>query len=310
MPRGFKTVGPYKLLEQLGRGTYGQVFSAQHVSNEKKFAIKKIQYNVSQDYIFIHFREISILKSISHPSIIEIIDVVVPSQTETDCIYIVFPLHDSDLRSYIKKHFTNKRVPFNLLKDISVQLLDGLAYLHGQGILHRDLKLANILIDWKSLQIRICDFGLARSLSHRVGATESVPALTHEIVTLWYRAPEVILGAPNYDSAIDVWSIGVVFLEMLWGVCPFNGRTEIDTLMKIFGLVGTPDEENCPSCVEWEFWSGEYPMWNPDKALYRMKQRDTSAREDFLEVVENMLRINPKRRTSCANALRQITLLN
>ena len=307
-----KVIGSYLLLEQLGHGTYGQVFSGKHVKTGKKFAIKKILYNVTQEFIFLHFREISILKSLKHASIIEISDVVVPSSLDSDCIYIVFPLYDSDLRMYVKTHFKDRKVPLGILKDLFVQIVSGISYCHKRKILHRDIKPPNVLVDWKSLKIKICDFGLAKSFIHRTFSNEEGVALTHEIVTLWYRAPEVLLGCQYYDYKIDVWSLGVLLLEMLWGMCPFNGRTEIETLMKIFNLVGTPNRENCPGCTEWEFWSEEYPIWKPEKALSRIKKRDLSSEssEEFLELAESMLRINPKNRIDCEDVLRHESLMN
>lgn len=304
-------VGSYKLLEKVGHGTYGQVFTAQHVCSGEKFAIKKIQYNVTEDYIFLHFREISLLKSLKHESIIEVSEVVLPSSIENDCIYIVFALFDSDLRMYIKKHFADKRVPCAIIKAILKQVSDGLHYCHSRKIMHRDIKPPNILVDWSTLRIKICDFGLAKSLVHRAFADENSIALTHEIVTLWYRAPEVLLGAPMYDYTIDVWSLGVVLMEMLWGVCPFDGRTEIETLMKIFKLVGTPDPENCPGCAEWEFWSDKFPIWDPEQSLFRMIKRDTAMHDvGLIELAERMLKINPRNRLKCVEVLQHKALSN
>ena len=145
-----------------------------------------------------------------------------------------------------------------MLFEILEQLVDAVAYLHDHRILHRDIKPQNILCEeifgGEKIRIKLGDFGLAKNVIKRDFIKSIVP-MTHEIVTLWYRAPEVLLCAETYDEGVDIWSIGVVLVELMSGSNPFNGRSEFETLMKIFRLIETPRVETWPELSNMDFFS-------------------------------------------------------
>jgi len=286
---------PYILGRRLGKGTYGQVFEGLREGCTKPFALKQIPYHVTGDFLNLFFREISILKSLNHNGIIEVVDVVIPRNK--DHIIIVTPLMDSDLRNYVKQRFPDRKVPIHVTQKIFSQLVDAVAYCHAMHVWHRDLKPHNILIMWETLQIKIADFGLAKNVTSRL--IDSKPPLTHEIVTLWYRAPEVILGCSNYDGSIDVWSMGTILFELLAGCSLISSKTEVGTLMEIFELVGTPSEELIPGCSQWPNLSVDFPRWFPEGAAERLAMKCPSVPFEIVCLIESMIRIDSKSRIAC-----------
>ena len=148
---------------------------------------------------------------------------------------MIFEYSDFDLRKLLLMRKLTEEECVNYLW----QILSGLLACHSNRIIHRDLKTQNILIDDKG-QIKIADFGLAR------GFTVPFPELTHEVVTLWYRAPEILLGQTNYTPSVDIWSVGCIYAEMLLGKPLFEGECEIDQIFKIFQVLGTPNETTWP----------------------------------------------------------------
>ena len=289
------TVGQYTLGRRLGKGTYGQVFEGLKEGSSKSFALKQISYHVTGDFLHLFFREISILKSLNHPGIVEIVDVIVPHNR--DHIIIVTPLMDSDLRAFVKqKYSTDRRVPIDVTRKIFAQLVDAVAYCHSVHVWHRDLKPHNVLINWETCTIKIADFGLAKNVTCRLLPPKN--PLTHEIVTLGYRAPEVILGCSSYDESIDVWSLGTILFELLAGEPFISSKTEIGTLMEIFEIVGTPSEALIPGCSTWTNFSTEFPKWTPKGSVDRIAVRCAHVPLEIIDVIESMIRIDPKSRIS------------
>mmetsp|Transcript_28613 Transcript_28613/g.84697 ORF Transcript_28613/g.84697 Transcript_28613/m.84697 type:complete len:292 (+) Transcript_28613:917-1792(+) len=137
------------------------------------------------------------------------------------------------------------------------QMLNGIAYCHSRRILHRDLKPQNLLVDRQHNQLKLADFGLARAFGI------PVRAYTHEVVTLWYRAPEILLGSKTYSTPVDLWSIGCIFAEMLNHKPLFPGDSEIDQLFKIFQVLGTPDETNWQGVSMLPDYKDTFPKWRP-----------------------------------------------
>merc|ERR1719264_1999331 len=138
----------------------------------------------------------------------------------------------------------------DMVKSLMFQLLRGLNFCHAQRVLHRDLKPQNLLIN-KAGDLKLADFGLARAFGI------PVRNYTNEVVTLWYRSPDVLLGSRNYNTSVDIWSIGCIFIELLNGRPIFPGNSDNDQLMKIFRAFGTPTEETLPGCTT-------LPEWNPN----------------------------------------------
>merc|ERR1719271_1550738 len=163
---------------------------------------------------------------LAHPNVVKLLDV----RCSQSSLYLIFEFVEQDLRQYLKRKgvFYGKE-----LKMGGLQLLEAVHCLHAHRILHRDLKPQNLLID-KNGRIKVADFGLARAFN------VPIKPFTHEVVTLWYRAPEILLGIDRYSTPVDIWSCGCIFAEMATGKALFPGDSEIDTLFKIFQVLGTP----------------------------------------------------------------------
>uniref|UniRef100_A0A158R6F7 cyclin-dependent kinase n=1 Tax=Taenia asiatica TaxID=60517 RepID=A0A158R6F7_TAEAS len=230
----FGAIESYKKLEVLGEGSYATVYRGfSHLTN-RVVAVKEIRINQEEGLPFTAIREASLLKSLRHANIVTLHDIVHTKLT----LNFVFEYVDSDLSRLMEKNPKGLK-PQNV-QLLLYQLLRGLAYCHDRRILHRDLKPQNILVAANG-ELKLADFGLARA--------KSVPSHTysHEVVTLWYRPPDVLLGSTNYTASLDMWGVGCIFLEMLSGDATFPGVADaVDQLDKIFRYMGTPTEETWP----------------------------------------------------------------
>lgn len=142
-----------------------------------------------------------------------------------------------------------------LLKSLTYQLLLGISYCHEHRVLHRDLKPQNLLIN-KKMELKLADFGLARAFGI------PVRSYSHEVVTLWYRAPDVLLGSKQYSTSIDLWSAGCIFGEMACGRPMFPGSSVEDQLLKIFKVLGTPDETSWRDVSKLPEWKSSFPIYD------------------------------------------------
>lgn len=297
----------YIMGSRIGKGTYGQVYSGMS-PNGDKVAMKKISIDSHNDSVFLLYRELSVLRAVgTHPNVISVTDVVVSTSGDTACVWIVSPLFESDLRTYVKTNCPNYIVGECLLSEIFSQLVDGLSHIHSLHILHRDIKPQNILVRFdkshrnsqSKIKVVISDLGLSKFVVNRLSrfgydACAKSPNMTHEIVTLWYRAPEVILGATRYCGAIDVWSLGVVLVELASGRCPFNGKSEVDTLMKIFQVVGSPSEDSAYAAMR--YFSAKFPVWSSTLASTKIESLMNLSK--FSKIATSMLALDPKERWS------------
>jgi len=228
-----------------------------------------------------------LLRELKHPNIVKLLEVV----HTTNKLHLVFEFLDQDLKRYIDS--VNKVEPL-LAKSYMFQLLRGLNFCHCRRILHRDLKPQNLLID-KSGVLKIADFGLARSFC--------VPLrpYTHEVITLWYRPPEILLGLQGYSTPVDVWSTGCIFSELLTKKPLFPGDCEIDQLYKIFAVLGTPNEEIWPGVTRLPDYKFTFPMW---KKTSIAKALNFQVEEDALDLLEKMITYDPSKRITTKDALK------
>ncbi|KAH6781840.1 hypothetical protein C2S52_001366 [Perilla frutescens var. hirtella] len=215
--------GRYHLLNVINHGSYGVVYRAWDKETGEIVAIKHEIEGLSRSTV----REIGILQSLPpHPSIVELKDVIIDDHHHDGGVFVVMEYVESDLEKLIaaanKKPFTISEVKF-----VMKQILEGVAFLHGNGVMHRDLKPANILINSKQGRLKICDFGLSRPIGSQSGS------YTPGIVTQWYRAPEILLGAKRYSNAIDMWSVGCIMAELVLGQVAFPGNSEVEQLVCI-----------------------------------------------------------------------------
>ncbi|KAG2219107.1 hypothetical protein INT45_009774 [Circinella minor] len=242
-------LGGYQKISKIGEGTYGVVFKGRQKLTNKIVALKKIRLAFSEGIPVTAMREIAILKEMNHHNVIGLKDLV---QKDTS-VYIVSEYLDMDLRRYMNDVGRKGMTPAHI-KSYMHQLLCGLQYCHSHRILHRDLKPQNLLID-STGKLIIADLGLSRVFG--------VPmrTYTHQVITLWYRPPEILLGAQFYSTAVDMWSVGCIFAEMMTLRPIFPGDSQIDELFRIFQLLGTPTEDIWPGVSTLPDFNVTFPGW-------------------------------------------------
>ncbi|KAJ6842213.1 putative serine/threonine-protein kinase [Iris pallida] len=281
----------FEKLDKIGQGTYSNVYRARDLDNGKIVALKKVRFdNLEPESVRFMAREIHILRRLDHPNVVKLEGLVTSRMSCS--LYLVFEYMEHDLAglaSFPGLKFTEPQV-----KCYMQQLLRGLDHCHSRGVLHRDIKGSNLLID-NSGNLKIADFGLASFFDPSQGHP-----LTSRVVTLWYRPPELLLGATNYGVAVDLWSTGCILAEMYAGKPIMPGRTEVEQLHKIFKLCGSPSDD---------YWrESKLPhatIFKPQQP-YRRCVADTF--KDFpppaLELMETLLAIDPVDRGTAASALK------
>ena len=180
-------------------------------------------------------------------------------------------------------------------QSFAYQLLKGIEYCHSNRVLHRDLKPANILID-KEGNLKIADFGLSKVFEY------SNSKYSLDIMTLWYKSPEVLLGCNEYNSSIDIWSFGCIFAEMLLGKPFFQGDSEIGQIFKIFEKMGTPSEENLPGINNFPHFKSSFPQFKNKDLHSILKDADPNA----VDLLYHVLSLDPKKRISAKSALSHV----
>jgi len=276
----------YEKVQKIGEGTYGVVYKAKDKIDGKFVALKKIRLEHEDEGVpSTAIREISILKELQHPNIVNLLDV----ENRPNKLYLVFEYLDQDLKKYMDSVSCFDPL---LVKSYTRQLLDGLLYCHRRRILHRDLKPQNLLIDRKGY-LKLADFGLARAVCI------PVRPYTHEVITLWYRAPEILLGSQAYSMPVDIWSAGCIFAEMLAKRPLFPGDSEIDELFRIFRTLGTPTEEVWRGCTTLPDFKQNFPKWTKQDLKKMIPGVDPLA----IDLLEHMLVYEPSQRISAKAAL-------
>eukprot|EP00568_Trieres_chinensis_P005870 CAMPEP_0183297080 /NCGR_PEP_ID=MMETSP0160_2-20130417/4450_1 /TAXON_ID=2839 ORGANISM="Odontella Sinensis, Strain Grunow 1884" /NCGR_SAMPLE_ID=MMETSP0160_2 /ASSEMBLY_ACC=CAM_ASM_000250 /LENGTH=291 /DNA_ID=CAMNT_0025458821 /DNA_START=315 /DNA_END=1186 /DNA_ORIENTATION=+ len=279
----------YQKLEKIGEGTYGVVYKAKDRVTGEIIALKKIRLEAEDEGIpSTAIREISLLKELQHPNIVRLYDVVHTERKLT----LVFEFLDQDLKKYLDVCDSGLDGP--ILKSFLYQLLTGVAYCHHHRVLHRDLKPPNLLINREG-QLKLADFGLARAFGI------PVRSYTHEVVTLWYRAPDVLMGSRKYSTPVDIWSVGCIFAEMANGRPLVAGTSEGDQLDRIFRLLGTPGVGDYPGIVELPQYSMDLPRYPPPRGGVAGLVPTLNA--DGVDLLSKMLKYDPARRITAQAAL-------
>jgi len=282
----------YEVVEKalLGEGTYGKVYKARSVRTGETVALKHMKLDNQEEGVpSTAIREIALLKELSHENVVRLLDVFCkPSK-----LVLVFEFLENDLKKFMKAH--SCRLTPTQVKSFTHQMISGTEFCHASRVLHRDLKPQNLLIDSRG-RLKLADFGLARAFA------VPAPKYTHEVVTVWYRPPEILLGSPLYGVPVDIWSCGCIIAEMATGAPLFAGDSEIDTIFKIFKKLGTPTEQIWPGLSELPDFKPTFPKWEP---MGWGKVRNTLAQvgPEGVDLLERLTRYDPKRRISARRSL-------
>ncbi|CAN4087243.1 unnamed protein product [Withania somnifera] len=287
IPRKAET---FEKLDKIGQGTYSSVYKARDLVNDKLVALKRVRFEkMDPESIKFMAREIVILRRLDHPNIIKLEGLVV---SRASCsLYLVFEYMEHDLTGLAALpgiKFTEPQV-----KCYMRQLLSGLDHCHNRGVLHRDIKGSNLLIDNHGI-LKIADFGLANFFNNQ----QSVP-LTSRVVTLWYRPPELLLGASHYGTAVDLWSTGCILGELYVAKPIMPGRTEVEQLHKIFKLCGSPTEDYWKKTKL--SYSAVFKPIRPYKQ--RIGERFKELPPSAVGLLETLLSIDPALRGTAVGAL-------
>ncbi|GAB0099953.1 Cyclin-dependent kinase 1 [Sergentomyia squamirostris] len=280
----------FQRIEKIGEGTYGVVYKGRNKQTGQIVAMKKIRLESEDEGIpSTAIREISLLKELKHKNIVTLEDVVM----EENRLYLIFEYLSMDLKRYMDSLVPDdKMLGEDLVRSYLYQITSALLFCHKRRVLHRDLKPQNLLINKDGI-IKIADFGLGRS----VGVP--VRIYTHEIVTLWYRAPEILLGSKRYSCPVDIWSVGCIFAEMATRKPLFQGDSEIDQLFRMFRVLQTPTEEIWPGVTTLPDYKATFPCWTVNHLTKQVKYLNDSG----LDLLQKMLTYNPIHRISAAKIL-------
>ncbi|KAH7352371.1 hypothetical protein KP509_19G042000 [Ceratopteris richardii] len=280
----------FEKLDKIGQGTYSNVYKARDLMTGKIVALKKVRFdNLEPESVKFMAREILVLRRLDHPNVVKLEGLVTSRMSCS--LYLVFEYMEHDLAGLAacpEIKFTEAQV-----KCYMHQLLSGLEHCHSRNVLHRDIKGSNLLLDNSGI-LKIADFGLATVIN-----PDQKQPLTSRVVTLWYRAPELLLGATDYGAAVDLWSTGCILAELLAGKPILPGRTEVEQLHKIFKLCGSPSED---------YWKRLKPLHASMFKLQQPYQR--CIRETYknfpapaLDLLDKLLAIEPSERGSASLAL-------
>lgn len=285
---GFGKLETYIKLDKLGEGTYATVYKGRSKLTDNLVALKEIRLEHEEGAPCTAIREVSLLKDLKHANIVTLHDIIHTQKSLT----LVFEYLDKDLKQYLDD--CGNTIHVHNVKLFLFQLLRGLSYCHRRKVLHRDLKPQNLLINERG-ELKLADFGLARA--------KSIPTKTYsnEVVTLWYRPPDILLGSTDYSTHIDMWGVGCIFYEMVTGRPLFPGSTVEEELHFIFKLLGTPTERSWPGISSNDdFVTYNYPQYRAE----RLSNHTPRLSSEGVELLSKFLQFEGKKRISADEAMR------
>lgn len=276
----------------VGSGTYGKVFKAIHVYTGDKVALKKIRMEGERDgFPITAIREVKLLQSLNHANVVRLQEVMVE---RNDC-YMVFEYLSHDLTGLL--NHPSFKLEEHHKKDLAKQLFTGLDYLHRRGVLHRDIKAANILVS-NTGQLKLADFGLARFFAKRRQLD-----YTNRVITIWYRSPELLLGETQYGPAVDIWSAACVLCEIFTKQAIFPGDGgEINQLDRIYAVLGTPTRSEWPAIVDTPWFELLRPS-ERKASTFAEKYGDAVPSPAAFELLTSMFAFDPTKRPDAGTVL-------
>lgn len=278
----------YTAVQKVGEGTYGVVFKCMDNVTGRFVAQKRIRLEPDDEGVpSTAIREISLLREVRHRNIVQLLDVACQDRK----LVLVFEFLDQDLKAMMERRSSG--LVGTPLKTMMYQLIDGIYACHSRRIIHRDMKPQNILVSRDGQCVKIADFGLSRAI--RIPTT----TYTHEVVTLWYRAPEVLLGCKHYLPAIDVWSLGCIFAELATLRPLFPGDSEIHQLFTIFRILGTPNPDTWDGVADLPDFKVAFPQWRPQDLAKVVPGLDGLG----IDLLGKMLKYHPQDRIHAYAAL-------
>ena len=279
----------YEKLGEIGRGTYGTVYKARNVSTREIVALKRVvlHHENRDGFPVTSIREIKLLKSLKHKNIVKLLEIVVGTRRES--VMLVFEYAEHDMRALIE------RVEFRVseIKCLALQMIRAVSYMHRHCVVHRDLKMSNLLYNSRG-ELKVADFGLARKYSKKESAK------TPKVVTLWYRAPEILFGSVTYDNTIDCWAMGALIGEFLLSEPLMPGKDEISQIKLTIELVGYPTRD---------FFHYVNHSSEDDNSLPSLKHCRNRLRNAFpklssqgIDLLCGLLELDPRKRLSAEDA--------
>lgn len=302
-PKACRTVDCYEKLHKIDEGTYGVVYKARERKTGEIVALKQVKLitgHVKEGFPVTALREINVLLSLSHPNIINVREMVVGNSM--DKIFMVMDFMEHDLKGLM--HAMKQPFSASEVKRLMVDLTSAIEYCHEHWVLHRDLKTSNLLMNNRG-QVCVCDFGLARKYG------DPLKPYTNMVVTLWYRGPELLLGGKTYGPALDMWSLGCIFAELVLREPLLPGRGEFDQIERIFKLLGTPSEKIWPGCSELPHFKRFAFKNQPFNHLHEKfktgpsftSHAASSLSENGIDLMKAMLCLCPERRITAKQAM-------
>mmetsp|Transcript_66718 Transcript_66718/g.192740 ORF Transcript_66718/g.192740 Transcript_66718/m.192740 type:complete len:343 (-) Transcript_66718:56-1084(-) len=294
-------VDRFERIDDIGEGCYGVVSKARCRETNEIVAIKRMkldEWSLSEGVPAHVLREVCLLQDFVHPNVVRLLDLHVEDMSTFN---LIFEFADHDLHREIKATRRARRfMPMEMVAKYTADLLNGIHACHIRCITHRDLKPQNVLVSEDGL--KICDFGMARMFA------PPKRRYTNDVVTLWYRAPELLLGADIYGPEVDLWSVGCILGEMATSMVLFPGDSEIGTYFRIAQTIGSPTAETWPELNKLAHWKDSFPKWPQNGLLPLLKLRPQLG-DAGIDLLRGLLEMRPQARTPARLAKKHIFVL-